>query len=184
MQFTQKVIHEDHDVILPVDISPDPQPKRKTSNRGRKAASAAVITSSPYKNELEEFVKKKQVAPLNSRLNEEQNPTSSTSRGKVGSANTLYNKSSKNKGMLKKNEESDLSEESGNSAYSDSSSGLEAYFGRKPSTEDDAICLFCEGKFSDDKRGELWVQCIMCQMWAHNDCADCEKDIYVCDFCR
>ncbi|KAK9739712.1 DDE superfamily endonuclease [Popillia japonica] len=34
-------------------IMPVPAPERKTSNRGRKPSSAAVITSSPYKMELE-----------------------------------------------------------------------------------------------------------------------------------
>ncbi|KAJ8973627.1 hypothetical protein NQ317_001969 [Molorchus minor] len=38
--------------------------------------------------------------------------------------------------------------------------------------------FFCDGKFFEDIRGELWVQCIMCEMWAHCDCADCEKDDY------
>ena len=50
--------------------------------------------------------------------------------------------------------------------------------------EDDAVCLFCESLFSEDKRGELWVQCLVCEMWAHNECAGCEKDNYVCDFCK
>ncbi|KAJ8971416.1 hypothetical protein NQ317_018151 [Molorchus minor] len=38
--------------------------------------------------------------------------------------------------------------------------------------------VFCDGKFFEVIRGELWVQCIMCEMWAHCDCADCEKDDY------
>ncbi|KAJ8975196.1 hypothetical protein NQ317_014918 [Molorchus minor] len=62
---------------------------------------------------------------------------------------------------------------------SDSSSdGPEICF-REPNSKDDAICVFCNGKFFEDIRGELWVQGIMCEMWAHCDCADCEKHDYV-----
>lgn len=44
--------------VSPRDIMPVPAPKRKTSNRGRKQSSAAVITSSPYKMKLEEDLNK------------------------------------------------------------------------------------------------------------------------------
>ncbi|GBN39255.1 hypothetical protein AVEN_113633-1 [Araneus ventricosus] len=33
---------------------------------------------------------------------------------------------------------------------------------------------FFDGKFSDDTRGEVWVKCVMCQMWAHLDCGGAE----------
>ncbi|KAJ8960113.1 hypothetical protein NQ317_005751 [Molorchus minor] len=51
--------------------------------------------------------------------------------------------------------------------------------GSEPNSKDDVIYVFCDGKFFEDIRGELWVQCIMCEMWAHCDCADCKKDDYV-----
>lgn len=54
---------------------------------------------------------------------------------------------------------------------------------QQPDTED-ASCLFCDSKFSADSRGELWVQCVICCLWAHNECAGAEKDVYICDFCR
>lgn len=50
--------------------------------------------------------------------------------------------------------------------------------------DDDAVCMFCEGRFSNDTRGELWIMCFMCSMWAHNECAGAEKDNYICDFCK
>jgi hypothetical protein len=31
--------------------------------------------------------------------------------------------------------------------------------------------LFCGGKFSQAVKGEEWIQCIMCNLWAHNKCA-------------
>lgn len=50
--------------------------------------------------------------------------------------------------------------------------------------EKDAACIFCDEKFSSNVRGELWVQCLMCSLWAHNECAGAEREEYVCDFCR
>ncbi|CAG4970025.1 unnamed protein product [Colias eurytheme] len=46
-------------LVSPYDISPVPKKIRKTSNRGRKAAVASVITSSPYKDDLMEKNKNK-----------------------------------------------------------------------------------------------------------------------------
>lgn len=48
----------------------------------------------------------------------------------------------------------------------------------------DATCIFCEEKFSDDKRCDLWVQCVMCSMWAHDECSGADKEVYICDFCK
>lgn len=48
----------------------------------------------------------------------------------------------------------------------------------------DAICLFCSEKYSDDRPNEQWIQCIICENWAHSACTDCEKPSYICDWCR
>lgn len=37
---------------------------------------------------------------------------------------------------------------------------------------------------SNDNKGEQWIMCVMCNLWAHNDCAGAEKEIYICDFCK
>lgn len=50
--------------------------------------------------------------------------------------------------------------------------------------EIDAKCVYCDGKFSDDTRGEVWIQCISCHDWCHENCAGSEnKDQFVCDIC-
>lgn len=66
----------------------------------------------------------------------------------------------------------------------DNLSDLETPPGNFKPGDDDASCLFCEGKFSSDVRGELWVMCLVCRLWAHSECAGAEKDAYVCDFCK
>lgn len=43
----------------------------------------------------------------------------------------------------------------------------------------DALCLFCEAKFSEDRSAETWIKCVLCSMWAHVECPGAEKDYYV-----
>ncbi|KAJ4425742.1 hypothetical protein ANN_27938 [Periplaneta americana] len=49
--------------VTPQDISPVPSARKKTSNRSRKALSATVITSSPYKDALKSSIDKKAAKP-------------------------------------------------------------------------------------------------------------------------
>ncbi|GBO36452.1 hypothetical protein AVEN_183334-1 [Araneus ventricosus] len=66
---------------------------------------------------------------------------------------------------------------------SDDDINLDINDGDKPDSRE-ATCIFYDGKFSEDTRGEVWVKCVMCQMWAHLDCAGAETANYVCDFCK
>lgn len=64
-------------------------------------------------------------------------------------------------------------------------SDLSSELGFIPTPQDeDAASIFCSSNCSVDARGELWVKCVMCLSWAHNDCAGVEKTVYVYDFCR
>ncbi|GBN58019.1 hypothetical protein AVEN_192874-1 [Araneus ventricosus] len=71
----------------------------------------------------------------------------------------------------------------GRKATSDDDINLDINDGDKPDSRE-ATCIFCDGKFSEDTHGEVWVKCVMCQMWAHLDCAGAETASYVCDFCK
>ncbi|KAJ8886365.1 hypothetical protein PR048_012576 [Dryococelus australis] len=95
-------------------------------------------------------------------------------------------RSRKGKGLVKKhlNLEKNLKESSSEDEKSVSSgtSELEHLPGVSPSKDDDAWCMFCDRKFSENFEGELWVMNIMCSLWAHVDCAGDEKALYICDF--
>ena len=82
-----------------------------------------------------------------------------------------------------KNEES--SDSDGGSAFSvkDDSSTLSIPDSHTP-TNEDAECLFCSAKFSEDRGGEMWVMCEICDMWAYSECAGYDKGRYICDFCK
>ena len=57
--------------------------------------------------------------------------------------------------------------------------GIPSEIAFMPSTKEpvnkDAECIFCNGKFSEDQRGEIWIKCISCSLWAHFDCTGAEK---------
>ncbi|KAF5272108.1 hypothetical protein FQA39_LY01191 [Lamprigera yunnana] len=48
----------------------------------------------------------------------------------------------------------------------------------------DAECMFCQQLFSGDIQRDMWIHCLMCGLWAHNDCVGLEFDIGICDFCK
>ena len=43
-------------------------------------------------------------------------------------------------------------------------------------------CLVCGEPFGDSKPGEIWVKCITCKLWSHEDCTTGEKE-YICHNC-
>lgn len=65
-----------------------------------------------------------------------------------------------------------------------SSDDEEILLEQRTKPDQDVHCLFCDEMFSDNNQGEIWVMCLMCKCWAHEDCAGAEKEQYICDFCR
>lgn len=160
--------------VTPSDILPVPLPKKRNSNRGRKATKSTIISSSPYKRELEEAAKKKSPNKI---VKLTLNKTIKNVE-KVG-------KSGKRK-RKQKSEDIETDSESNTSLnISNSSEELapEFHLNRKPE-EQDTVCFFCDGKFSEDARGEQWVQCLTCESWVHCDCAGYDAGTYVCDYCK
>lgn len=148
----------DQNFITPFHLSPIPEIKaRKTSNRGRKTSKATLLTSSPYKNELQESLKKKQDKIMKK-----------IKRGK--------GKGKKTK-VISKEVHMSSSEEDNEPLCADSSD-------ESPDRSNvcDAKCLYCEGLYSMDTRGESWIQCISCKLWAHEECSGIETDAFFCEF--
>ncbi|KAK9700607.1 DDE superfamily endonuclease [Popillia japonica] len=156
------------DFISPFQISPIPGIRKKTSNRGRKTSKSQIITSSPYKNELEIFQAK---------------PEADRGKRKLWQ---IKKNSQPMKGKGKKKQQ--IIESSGSEAESeflaaDEYSDMDEV-GAVPPQNADVTCMFCDSSFSQDSQGELWVCCLMGQLWAHDECAGAEKVAYVCDFCK
>ena len=47
---------------------------------------------------------------------------------------------------------------------------------------EDWFCLVCSKAYSKSKGGEVWVQCVECQQWAHEACTPGEEN-YICQNC-
>jgi hypothetical protein len=47
----------------------------------------------------------------------------------------------------------------------------------------DVVCTYGKGKFSDAVQGEIWVQCVVCEGWCHEECAGAHKNKFICDCC-
>ncbi|XP_063216887.1 uncharacterized protein LOC134527855 isoform X1 [Bacillus rossius redtenbacheri] len=163
------------DLVLPSHISPAP-PAKKTSNRGRKPGTSSVLTSSPYKSKLEADITAKQVKCGKVLSNDIEK-----SKKKLHLKQALVPSK-----KIKISAETFLFVESNSdnqTFISDKSSELDFIPTSTPDSGD-AECIFCQGMFSQDSRGEVWVRCLSCSLWAHNDCAGAEKMDYICDFCK
>jgi len=49
--------------------------------------------------------------------------------------------------------------------------------------EQDADCVYCTGRFSEDRSGEEWIRCTKCCRWAHILGAG-KKEDFVCEPCQ
>ena len=49
--------------------------------------------------------------------------------------------------------------------------------------EQDGDCVYCTGRFSEDHKGEKWIQCAKYFRWAYTLCVGMEED-YICEPCQ
>ena len=42
--------------------------------------------------------------------------------------------------------------------------------------DDDPECIICSETFSASLQGEGWIQCVVCRLWAHDECAGIDDD--------
>jgi Pyruvate/2-oxoacid:ferredoxin oxidoreductase delta subunit len=48
---------------------------------------------------------------------------------------------------------------------------------------EDVIFTYCKRTFSDDVQEDIWAQCVMCEDWCHEECAEAHKDKFIYDYC-
>ena len=163
--------------VSPKDILLVPEPKRQVTNKGPKPGGSfdyilpykdALLAAGEKRKESDSAEGKRKLK--DKKKKDDQQPTKKTQ--------------SKTKQAVKKKLLNDSDVEPCESDIESEESVLEISIGVENPGDEEGACLFCGGPFSADNRGELWVQCLICEMWAHNDCAGCEKDVYVCDFCK
>nr|CAD7576313.1 unnamed protein product [Timema californicum] len=159
-------------LVLPIQISPPP-PKKHKSSRGRKAGSSSIITCSPYKKELETGLEEQQTKKELKVLKIQKK--TKAQRPPVKKLN--FNLSSKARPKATNPTRDDSSNDE--SFHSDVSSVMDYMPPGKEPDNKDTECIFCDGKFSEDSKGEIWIQCLSCSLWAHLDCTAAEKADYV-----
>lgn len=190
--------------VSPQDIYPVPKVRKNTSNRGPKGTSAALITGSPYKADLEASIKRIEGRDAANRARNRGTRGRGSIRGRIstgtdagtsgvtrGRGKTRGRGAQKACGRLGFDENierdsspsSDSSESLACSLHS-SLSDLNISVGELAPLQTDAVRIFCCESYSSDRPGELWVQCVVCENWAHSACTDCETDSYICDYCK
>ena len=150
--------------LLPVPVTT--QTKRVSRKRGK----TAIITSSPYKSELEEEMRKKHEAE----------------QGKENK------KSEKQKQLVEKQKK--IREALGSNQVSKQQNkkrAKQAKWSRKNSSDesneetDNTPCLYCNGLYLESIEG--WIMCTTCSRWAHCSCAGVEDEddeaTHVCALC-
>lgn len=161
----------------PFQILPVPIIKKKRTTRGRKPCSATVITSSPHKKELQESIEQRQNKPVG------RGKGRGRERGRGRDGKALFH-GNVGRRTLNFREEDESSGDEAMVSLESTSSTMETPPGDAP-TENDAVCIFCDGKWSSDCHGELWVRCVQCSGWAHAECSAAEThEYYICDYCK
>ena len=159
-EVVQPIAGPSHVPVSPSDIRALPTVTAKSSNRSGRAC---VITSSPYKSNLE--------LSLNRKSEKKKKQEGGMHVTKVvGKTKGVPNKKSQRKRPLE-----DSSSEDSDLEFIPSSSEDEDY-------DEDAECLFCGCLFSSNTHGEQWVQCTGCYRWAHEHCGAIER-MFLCPTC-
>lgn len=159
-------------LVKPQDIIPIPscsgmQDIGKCNRKGRQGSSY-IITSTPYKNELETSLKEKE------RRESLKNKKCVKRNFNQTKATMKQPKTIKKKKKVVLEESSSSSDED---PLLDDDSDMDA-------SDVDVECVFCNGYFSEDVRGEKWIRCRKCFRWVHEECANSEKNKeYICEFC-
>jgi hypothetical protein len=144
-------------VVLPSDISPVPdicsrkheEPKiRHPSRKG----SAAVLTSSPYKNKLQEDLNRKDTRnqrKFSSKIQSQKKKKSGPSDANISTVPAQQEKKRKRRASPSSSSDSEEYEEL-NLMETDEDS------------DSDAECWYCSGLYSRDRCGEKWIKCTKC----------------------
>ena len=145
----------------PENLMPIPKVKQGEKRVARKRGKTAILTSSPYRAELQSAIDLKK---------------SKMTKAKGSAKKKLFKskevESMKTTRKIKKNRIQKKTEEI-TEEFSSSES-------------DDTACLYCSDFYSTSNEG--WIACVKCKRWSHNSCAgiDSEDDetVLICEYCK
>ncbi|KAJ8949640.1 hypothetical protein NQ318_010056 [Aromia moschata] len=139
-------------VVSPREIMRLPQvPKQDEQKRNRRRGKTAILTASPYKNELALQLTPKRTVGESQKVND--------AKRKICRQSTAPKR--KKKVICRQRQKTPTPP----SDLSDSSS-----------SDDDPPCLICGESYLESKSEEGWIKCDSCQKWCHKACAGVELD--------
>lgn len=145
--------------VTPENIMSIPKEVRTQKRKIRKRGKTAILTASPYKNDLIKDMNKKQ------KINK------TTDKKKPGNKKTEKKRPEKKKPEKKnKNKRHKKQSDTESSSVDD---------------ENDCPCIYCGYLYSQSTEG--WVICSVCYGWAHNSCAgvdDDDEEAHICERCQ
>lgn len=134
--------------------------------RNKSTASAVILTSTPYKQELQE---KKRKAP-------KENKKKTKRVKKEAVAKATVNLFSETQKKTEEKPKLRLNNTSPNSTDSDDDPDEKQ--------GDDELCLYCNDSYLNSKPNEGWARCQNCGKWAHEACGGIEEnEDFICDIC-
>jgi hypothetical protein len=132
--------------------------------------SAVILTSSPYKNKLQEGRKRKKAIDQrksSSKIRLQKKRESGPSNAHVS---VICGEHGINRAFIRR---------------------LRRLWGAQSrrnwyeSSDTDVECLYCSGVYSTDRRGEKWIKCTKCYMWCHEERSDTDdRNTFLCFFCN
>ncbi|KAG5870310.1 hypothetical protein JTB14_030567 [Gonioctena quinquepunctata] len=159
------------------DIIPLPKTKVVEKETKRKKETAAVLTSSPYKLELEQAKMEKE------------NKEKGKEMRRVARAQKMKEKEEKGKTTTSKRKTTNTVSKAGKK-YKKGKCGVKVrrqlqFDDQSDSDESHTDCLYCNELYLCSKDRERWIKCSGCSRWAHEVCAGCddEDDRFVCEYC-
>ncbi|CAH1998862.1 unnamed protein product [Acanthoscelides obtectus] len=145
-------------LVSPTDICPLPSYK-KQNTVSRRSGKAVVITHTPYKIELQASLEKRQMKAIPKKkldANLNQNSISTQNQPSTSGANRSINQNQPSTSSAKRSKRIRIPSHSNSSSESSGSLKLDD-LSSDESGGSDAECLFCTGRFSEDKKGEKWA---------------------------
>lgn len=190
---------------MPVPQEAERQKKKIVRKQGK----TAILTSSPYKAELEAAVAKKLLEEkIKKERKEKRDAKAKEQNGKENNGKQvglgLKQKSKKLKRKLSyplddnennNSEDNPKKSQPSTTKIPNSNKILDSKNKKKKtnevsdssSDEEEAeeACIFCNELYCHSKANEGWIQCRSCRGWAHEACSKCEEmdDDFECDLC-
>jgi hypothetical protein len=164
-------------VVLPSDVSPVPdifgrkheeQENRHHSRKG----SAAVLTSSPYKNKPQDLKRK-------DTRNQKSSKLQSQKKKDFGPGDVNFS-------VIRAQYEMERKKRDSQSSSSDSKKYEEPNLIQTDDNSDnDSECMYSSELYSRDRCGEEWIKCTKCYQWCHEECSGIDDwKTFVCSFCH